>query len=168
MSPSTTHGPKATPPSWPASSGDGPTGACLTAIEEHGGDRQPLDGCVACPPVATGPSPIRIDIMSIDSDIDYSEHSEIAGLLAVYAFGLDRRDFDRVASVFTEDAYVENVFDAYMPDGALLNSVTIGGSAVADGARQMFTRLDTTQHLVGAQIVEISGATAQASTQVIA
>lgn len=33
---------------------------------------------------------------------DCSDRSEILGLLTAYVFGLDHRDFTRVASVFTE------------------------------------------------------------------
>ncbi|WP_072806170.1 nuclear transport factor 2 family protein [Rhodococcoides yunnanense] len=97
-----------------------------------------------------------------------SGSSEIYDLLTTYAFGLDRRDFDAVAGVFTEDAVVENVFDTYLPEGATFASTTIGGSAVAEGARALFTRIDATQHLLGAQTVEITGTTARASTQIVA
>ncbi|MER5553119.1 nuclear transport factor 2 family protein [Streptomyces sp. NPDC002793] len=99
---------------------------------------------------------------------DCSDRSEILGLLTAYVFGLDHRDFTRVASVFTEDAEVENVFDTYLAEGKQFSGLTTGGSAVADGARQLFKSLDATQHLLGAQTVEITDAGAHASTQIVA
>ncbi|BDZ48590.1 hypothetical protein GCM10025867_08310 [Frondihabitans sucicola] len=97
-----------------------------------------------------------------------SDRSEILDLLATYAFGLDRRDFSAVASVFTDDAVVENTFDAYMPEADSFSSLTVGGSAVADGARELFNSLDATQHLLGAQTVDLTEAGAHASTQIVA
>ncbi|MFD6274241.1 nuclear transport factor 2 family protein [Streptomyces sp. NPDC060209] len=106
--------------------------------------------------------------MSDTSVSDYSDRREILGLLTTYVFGLDSRDFARVASVFTDDAEVQNVFDTYLPEGANFSGLTAGGSAVANGARQLFSNLDATQHLLGAQTVEITDAGAHASTQIIA
>ncbi|MET4921718.1 nuclear transport factor 2 family protein [Streptomyces sp. PSRA5] len=106
--------------------------------------------------------------MSDTSIPDHSDRSEILGLLTTYVFGLDRRDFARVASVFTNDADVQIVFDAYLPEGEKFSGVTTGGSAVADGARQMFRSLDATQHLLGVQAVEITDTGAHASTQIVA
>ncbi|WP_328498684.1 nuclear transport factor 2 family protein [Streptomyces sp. NBC_00414] len=106
------------------------------------------------------------------NDTSLPDHSrdrgEILHLLTTYAFSLDRRDFARVASVFTEDADVENVFEGYLPEGAKFSGVTTGGGAVAAGARRMFSTLDATQHLLGAQIVEITDTGAHASTQIVA
>ncbi|MFJ3705305.1 MULTISPECIES: nuclear transport factor 2 family protein [Streptomyces] len=96
------------------------------------------------------------------------DHGEILALLTAYVFGLDRRDFTRVASVFTEDAVVQNVFDAYLPEGERFSGVTTGGRAVAEGARKLFGSLDATQHLLGAQSIELTETGAHASTQIVA
>jgi ketosteroid isomerase-like protein len=106
--------------------------------------------------------------MNDTSTLDSRDRSEIIGLVTAYCFALDRRDFARVASVFTEDAAVQNVFDAYLPEGEKFTGVTIGGSALAAGVSQMFSRLDATQHLLGASTVEITDAGAHASTQIVA
>nr|WP_286012085.1 nuclear transport factor 2 family protein [Streptomyces violaceusniger] len=106
--------------------------------------------------------------MSDTSAPDDSDRTEIYDLLTAYAFGLDRRDFARVASVFTEDAEVHNVFDAYLPEGEKFSGLTTGGSAVADGARQLFSNLDATQHLLSAQSVDITDTDAKVSTQIVA
>ncbi|MFE3737017.1 nuclear transport factor 2 family protein [Streptomyces sp. NPDC059134] len=106
--------------------------------------------------------------MSENSVPDDSDRSEILGLLATYAFGLDRRDFASVASVFTADAEVQNVFDPHLPGGEKFNSLTTGGSAVAEGARQLFSNLDATQHLLGAQSIEFTDTGAHTSTQIVA
>ncbi|MEU0136883.1 nuclear transport factor 2 family protein [Streptomyces sp. NPDC006296] len=106
--------------------------------------------------------------MSDTPVLDDSDRTEIHDLLTTYAFGLDRRDFARVASVFTEDAEVHNVFDSYLPDGEKFSGLTTGGDAVADGARQLFGNLDATQHLLGAQSVDITDTGAKASTQIVA
>ncbi|GAA1681171.1 polyketide cyclase [Mycolicibacterium murale] len=106
--------------------------------------------------------------MSDISKSDTPDRAAILDLISAYAFGLDRRDFARVASTFTEEAVVENLFDEYLPEGKLFNSLTIGGTAVADGARDLFGTLDATQHQLGAQIVEMTGTGARASTQVVA
>ncbi|MFH8467697.1 nuclear transport factor 2 family protein [Streptomyces sp. NPDC017991] len=98
----------------------------------------------------------------------HQDRSEILALLTAYAFGLDRRDFTRVASVFTEGADVQNVFDAHLPEGEKFSGVTTGGSAVAEGARRLFGGLDATQHLLGAQSVEFTDTGAHASTQIVA
>ncbi|WSV70498.1 nuclear transport factor 2 family protein [Streptomyces sp. NBC_01012] len=63
---------------------------------------------------------------------------------------------------------MENVFDTYLAEGKQFSGLTTGGSAVADGARQLFKSLDATQHLLGAQTVEIADAGAHASTQIVA
>ncbi|MFF1464708.1 nuclear transport factor 2 family protein [Streptomyces sp. NPDC058330] len=99
---------------------------------------------------------------------DLQDRNEIASLVTAYCFALDRRDFARVASVFTEDAEVRNVFDPYMPEGEKFTGVTAGGRALADGVRQMFSKLDATQHLLGATTVELTDTGAHASTQIVA
>ncbi|MEV7141568.1 nuclear transport factor 2 family protein [Streptomyces tauricus] len=96
------------------------------------------------------------------------DRAEILGLLTAYAFGLDHRDFARVGSVFTEDADIQNVFDDYLPEGREFSGVTVGGDAVADGARRLFAALDATQHLLGAQSVEFTRTGARAFTQIVA
>ncbi|MGW6007508.1 nuclear transport factor 2 family protein [Streptomyces sp. NPDC055210] len=96
------------------------------------------------------------------------DRDEIRGLLTAYVFGLDRRDFARVAAAFTEDAEVRNVFDGYLPEGEAFSGLTVGGGVVAEGARQLFAGLDATQHLLGAQEVEFTDTGAHASTQIVA
>lgn len=58
---------------------------------------------------------------------DHQDRNEIVSLVKAYCFALDRRDFARVASVFTEDAEVRDVFDPYMPEGEKFTGVTTGG-----------------------------------------
>ncbi|MCZ9341439.1 nuclear transport factor 2 family protein, partial [Streptomyces sp. TRM76130] len=106
--------------------------------------------------------------MSGTTDPEARDRSDIIDLVTTYCFALDRRDFDRVASVFTEDAAVQNAFDAYMPEGEKFAGVVTGGRALADGVSRMFSRLDATQHLLGATIVEPTDEGAHASTQVVA
>ncbi|MFE6888071.1 nuclear transport factor 2 family protein [Streptomyces sp. NPDC057694] len=106
--------------------------------------------------------------MSDISAPDDSDRTEIHNLLTAYAFGLDRRDFARVASVFTDDAEVRNVFAAHLPEGEKFSSLTTGGNAVADGARQLFSNLDATQHLLGAQSIAVTDTGAKAATQIVA
>lgn len=106
--------------------------------------------------------------MSDPTPTGYDDRSQILDLLSSYAFGLDHRDFPRVASVFTSDAEVEIVFESYMPDAERFKSLTIGGDAVAAGARQLFSTLDATQHFLGAQSIEVTSSGARASTQMVA
>jgi SnoaL-like domain len=93
---------------------------------------------------------------------------DILDVLTSYVFALDRRDFAGVAAAFTDDAVVRNSFDAYMPEGEDFGSVTIGGTAVAEGARRLFGTLDATQHLLGAQTVDVGADGVRASTQIVA
>ncbi|WP_159074155.1 nuclear transport factor 2 family protein [Streptomyces dioscori] len=96
------------------------------------------------------------------------DRDAIRDLLTAYVFGLDRRDFARVAAVFTENAEVRNVFDAYLPEGEAFSGLTVGGGVVAEGARQLFAGLDATQHLLGAQEVTFADTGAHAATQIVA
>lgn len=106
--------------------------------------------------------------MSDNGTDEHTDRAAIRDLLTIYVFGLDRREFDRVASVFTDDAAVQIMFNDYLPEGRNFTGLTTGGVAVADGARQMFANLDATQHLLGAQSTTIAGSTARASTQIVA
>ena len=106
--------------------------------------------------------------MSDTSAAETLDRNDIRDLLTTYAYGLDRRDFGRVASVFTDDAAVQIIFDDYLPEGKSFSALTTGGAAVADGARQLFANLDATQHLLGAQSIEITATTARATTQIVA
>jgi ketosteroid isomerase-like protein len=77
------------------------------------------------------------------------DREAIHEVLVRYATALDDRDWDRLASCFTEDAiadYGSGVFD--------------GPVAIVDLCRQMLSPLQVSQHLLGSFEITISGKTA--------
>lgn len=87
---------------------------------------------------------------------DLLDHAEISALLDAYADGIDRRDFDRVAALFTEDATLD-YRSSGGPSGPL--------DEVMAWLRASLPAVTLTQHLLTNCHVEVEGDTATAATQ---
>jgi ketosteroid isomerase-like protein len=83
---------------------------------------------------------------------------EIGDLLARYCTALDRRDWDRLADVFTADAVCDY--------GAL--GTPTGVAEITGLVRGTLDTLDATQHLIGNVVVAVDGDTATAHCYLIA
>jgi 3-phenylpropionate/cinnamic acid dioxygenase small subunit len=82
---------------------------------------------------------------------------EIEDLLVRYSRALDRRDFDALEAIFTDDAE----FDA----GSLGNPKS--SRAIREMIEGTLTGLDATQHLVGKSLIELHGDEADVRTYLI-
>lgn len=82
---------------------------------------------------------------------------EIEDLLVRYSRALDRRDFEALEAIFTDDAE----FDA----GALGNPKS--SRAIREMIEGTLSDLDATQHLVGKSLIELHGDEADVRTYLI-
>ncbi|MFD5460122.1 nuclear transport factor 2 family protein [Streptomyces olivaceus] len=106
--------------------------------------------------------------MSKNPALTGQDEAEIARLLADYAFSLDRRDWPRVVSLFTEDVSLQIAFDNYLPEAADFQGTSSGSKAVVEGLSQQFKKYDGTQHLLGASQFEVTDGGVHAVTQFVA
>ena len=95
--------------------------------------------------------------MNADTIQELADRQEIRDLMARYARGLDRRDFDAVASCFAEDAYA----DYGGPAGAAQ-----GREAILKVVR-VVKRFILTMHFMGDQSVVLRGDEADVETYAI-
>ncbi len=84
------------------------------------------------------------------------DRAAIADVLLRYARGVDRKDVALVASCFTADATYE---------GALATGTAAAALAALP---ERWARYDSTMHLIGNQLIEVGGDTAESETYAIA
>lgn len=122
----------------------------------------------ARPSVAPTPTKRDEPMTTTATPLPTQDQDEIRELLVDYAFGLDDRDFDRVAAMFTDNAQISTVFDQYLPHAAEFSGATTGGAALVAGVAASFQRLDATQHLLGATTMVAVADGVHARTQFVA
>lgn len=86
---------------------------------------------------------------------ELSDRLEIVDLLHRYAAGLDRRDWELLASVFTEDGVADY--------SSLELGVNEGPDTIVELCRGALGGLDATQHIITNERIEIDGDRARAS-----
>jgi ketosteroid isomerase-like protein len=84
------------------------------------------------------------------------DRAAIQDVLLRYARGVDRRDFDLVASCFTPDA----AYEGSLARGTIRDALAALGDAMA--------RYISTLHLLGNQLIEIDGDRARSETYALA
>ena len=80
---------------------------------------------------------------------ELSDRLEIVDLLHRYATGLDSRDWELLASVFTDDGVADY--------SSLELGVNDGPDAIVDLCRNALSGLDATQHIISNEVIEIDG-----------
>ncbi len=85
---------------------------------------------------------------------DLASRAEIANALAELARAQDRHDWDAVAGSYLPDA-------TYTHPGGTLE----GAAAITDRTRRALQHLDSSQHLVGTIVIEVTGDTASTFAQ---
>lgn len=79
---------------------------------------------------------------------ELADRLEVADLLRRYATALDSRDWDLLASVFTDDGAA---------DYGELGGVNTGAATIAAFCRSALAGLDASQHLITNEVVELDG-----------
>ncbi|MDR7312337.1 ketosteroid isomerase-like protein [Nocardioides luteus] len=101
--------------------------------------------------------------------MDTHDEAEIKSVILDYVEALDGRDFDRIASVFTDTAELENTFEAYIPGADAFTGVLARGAhAIAESVGGLMGRIDATQHFLGAMWFDLTDDGVRTRTQVIA
>ena len=85
---------------------------------------------------------------------ELSDRIEIVDLLHRYATGLDTRDWELLASVFTADGVADY--------SSLELGVNEGPDAIVDLCRGALSGLDATQHIISNEAIEVDGDRARA------
>jgi len=89
-----------------------------------------------------------------ERQLELWDRMQIRELTDRYARSVDRRDFERLASLFTADARVA-IHSGQAPDGAL-QAELLGRDSIVDALRGI-ARFEATTHFVGNQLVSLSG-----------
>lgn len=101
--------------------------------------------------------------------IDGRDEAEIRSVILGYVEALDGRNFERLADAFTETAELENIFESYIPDGDEFTGVMArGANEIAGAIGSLMSRLDATQHLLGAIWLEPTDQGVRTRTQIVA
>src|SRR5664279_1140616 len=82
------------------------------------------------------------------ADVQVSDQLEVSNLLTRYALGLDSRDWELLASCFTDDG---------VADFGEMGGVHNGSDALVAFCRGVLSGLDASQHLVGSVSIECHG-----------
>ena len=99
--------------------------------------------------------------MALDSPLQgLVDKAAIRDLMARYARGMDRPDFDLIAFSFTPDAYASY-------DGGGIRWEAQGRDNIVDKLRPSISRTDSSTHFMGDQEIQINGDTADVETYAI-
>jgi len=136
----------------------------ITQVDEYIDTQHANDVLFDNPPMKRGTT-----MSENTQQLDPRDEAEIREVIQRYSETLDKRDFDRLADSYTENATLENTFEDYIPFGsAFTGTLATGAKEIATAVGNLMGPLNATQHFLGTILFDVTDEGVRTQTQVIA